>query len=133
MTEMLSADPSDAEIIAAIERWVDDLASYDYESAFGRTEHDSYYGWTPALIEAVIQGYGLPEPAHDGPFVVTARLSASGQPRVIIERDEAADDVLAHVSYDLPLNGEWSDLTATFVVERRPSGAVIVLHEIHVL
>jgi hypothetical protein len=35
--------------------------------------------------------------------------------------------------YDLPLNGEWSDLTAQFEFLRRSDGYAVVLHDIHVL
>jgi len=34
--------------------------------------------------------------------------------------------------YDLPLNGNWSDLTATFRVEARADATELILQEIHV-
>jgi hypothetical protein len=33
----------------------------------------------------------------------------------------------------VPLNGEWSDLTAQFEFLRRPNGLAVVLHDLHVL
>jgi hypothetical protein len=39
---------------------------------------------------------------------------------------------LEDVRYDLPLNGEWSDLTATFRVEDVDGSVDLVLEEIHV-
>jgi hypothetical protein len=133
MTHFASS-PTDEELLAFVEVWIDDLARGDYQTAYSRTEHDAYYRWTPGLMRAVIEGYGLPEPRRDGNvFHVSQRASARG---MIHHRQVARDDMrppaLAEVWYDLPLNGEWSDLTATFRIERRQSGFAIVLQEIHV-
>ena len=46
---------------------------------------------------------------------------------------EFADGRGYSFEYDLPLSGEWSDLTAQFEFLRRPSGYAVVLHDIHVL
>ena len=133
MVDLLPPTPSDADIIAAVERWIDDLSGGDFDGAYSRTEHDDYYGWSPALIRAVVTGYGFPEPHPNGPFLVTPRDAARGQRRASVERLATSGGTIAHVAYDLPLNGEWSDLTATFSVERRAEGSVLVLEEIHVL
>lgn len=126
--------PTDAEILALVEAWVDDLAREDYDSAYSRTEHDPYYQWTPALIRSVVEGYGLPEPHRSGEvFKVTDRSKATGRPyNRTIERNESPDSFLAEVWYDLPLNGEWSDLTATFRVVPNGGAWQIVLEQIHV-
>jgi len=131
---MWSQPPTDAEIIAVVEAWVDDLAREDYNSAYSRTDHDPYYGWTPSLIRAVVEGYGLPEPHRSGEvFKVTDRNTATGNPHYrTVERIEIPDSSLAEVWYDLPLNGEWSDLTATFRVSLRDGRWHIVLEQIHV-
>lgn len=130
----LTRNPSDEEILHFVEAWIDDLAHADYVGAFRRTEHDPYYRWTPALICSVIQGYGLPEPHPSGRvFAVTPRESALGRPPERgVRRDAIRAQALAEVWYDLPLNGEWSDLTATFRVEPRDSGSAVILQEIHV-
>lgn len=118
-----------------IETWIDHLAAQDYAAAFAATDHDAYYGWTPALMRRVIEGYGLPEARPSGvAFHVTARADATGRPRYreITEVDEAGD-VLMRATHDLPLNGRWSDLTATFRVEKRLGRpAALILEEIHV-
>lgn len=126
--------PTDAEILATVEAWVDDLAREDYDAAFSRTDHDPYYGWTPSLIRAVIEGYGLPVPDRSGEvFKVTDRNTATGRPRYkTVERSDIPESSLAEVWYDLPLDGEWSDLTATFRIARGQSGWSIVLEQIHV-
>jgi hypothetical protein len=130
---VLRADASDQELLSVADRWVDCLAEQDYSAAMALTAHDEYYGWTPDLIRGVIEGYGLPDPHPRGPFRVTARADArkGPEPRRVVERARDAD-VLGRVEVDLPLNGAWSDLTATFAIRRCPGGIALVLHEIHV-
>ena len=127
-------NPSDEEILRFVERWIDDLAKDDYHAAYARTEHDPYFAWTPDLIRTVIQCYGSLEPRRDGGvFTVTARESAlGGPPQRIVDRECVCPPAFAEVWYDLPLNGEWSDLTATFRVEPGDGGSTVVLQEIHV-
>jgi hypothetical protein len=129
----MAREVTDDEILHLVEAWIDDLARGDSQSAFDRTRHDPHFEWTPALIEAVINGYGLPEPHPSGTrYTVTIRTSALGAPRHEIDRSDAQAPVLAYVRYDLPLNGEWSDLTATFRVEDVDGSVDLVLEEIHV-
>ena len=130
--DTLRPHPEDSEILTLVERWIDDLAAGNYEDAFARTAHDPYYAWTPALMESVIQGYGLPEPDRRGPFRVTDRNEAIGRCRYEVERHETPPGVAAFVSYSVPLNGEWSDLTATFRLEEKDTHSELVLQEIHV-
>ncbi len=128
------AEPSDQELIAFVEKWIDLLAARDYESAFHATWQDSYFQWSPSLLEAVINGYGLPEPRRDGAiFSVSNRREAKGSsPEAAVEHHDLSNGVWAEVRHDLPLNGEWSDLTATFHVLPAISGFAVVLQEIHV-
>lgn len=130
----LPTNPTDQQILTFVEQWIDDLVRGDYKTAYSRTGHDSYYNWTPDLMREVINGYGLPEPRGDGRvFVVTSRQSAvGGPPQRIVDRDEIQPPAIAEVWYDLPLNGEWSDLTATFRIENREQGCIVILQEIHV-
>lgn len=132
----LTLAANDEEILGAVEAWIDDLARGDYASAFARTRHDPYYQWTPRLIESVINGYGLPEPHRSGVrFVVTSRAQADSKGRPyyrVVDRDIARGAAVAEVWYDLPLNGEWSDLTATFRLQRDGVHLNLVLQEIHV-
>jgi hypothetical protein len=130
----LRSDADDEELLRFVEDWIDDLARGDYASAFERTKHDAYYRWTPALIEQVIGGYGLPKAHPSGVrFTVTPRDLARGRPyHRHVEREGARLPVVAWLQYDLPLNGQWSDLTASFRVERGLEGLTVVLEDIHV-
>ena len=132
---MLSINSTDEEILNHIEDWVSDLAAEDYESAYKRTKHDPYYEWTPELIKNVINGYGLPEPHPSGEtFKVTPVKEAKGEaPRQEVDRGPYDGNKFGYVYYDLPLNGEWSDLTASFRLEKQDKNLVITLEEIHVM
>ena len=126
--------PSDQQIFAVVEAWIDDLSREDYDRAYARTAHDSYYEWTPELIRSVIEGYGLPEPHRSGVvFKVTDPNTAKGKPyHREIERNDVHDSVIAEAWYDLPLNGKWSDLTATFSVRLVEGAPTLILEQIHV-
>jgi hypothetical protein len=45
----------------------------------------------------------------------------------------AVDEERGHVNFDLPLEGQWSDLTALFDLTRRPDGVRLILDDVHVL
>lgn len=129
----LPAAPSDTRILDIIDAWIADLARGDYACAHARTAHDAYYGWTPALLRAVIEGYGSPEPYADGSvYRVTPAALASGAPQERCVERQDGGAALAEARHSLPLNGVWSDLTATLRVESTALGARLVLQEIHV-
>jgi len=114
---------------------VADLSEEDYKSAYKRTSHDPYYEWTPELIEKVINGYGLHEPHPSGEiFKVTPIKEASGEaPRQEVDRSPYDGNRFGYIYYDLPLNGEWSDLTVSFRLEKNGENLQAVLEEIHVM
>ncbi len=132
---MLDVDSSDSKIIAFIEEWVNDLVNEDYESAYNRTSHDPFYEWTPELIKEVINGYGHPEPHPCGEvYKVTSMSAAKGKnPAKSVDRVTLDDNCFGYAYYDLPLNGEWSDLTAIFRLEKREASLVVILEQIHVM
>lgn len=48
-------------------------------------------------------------------------------------REVGPEGSRGRVYFDLPLNGEWSDLTAIFRLEHDKENLLLVLEEIHVL
>ncbi len=49
------------------------------------------------------------------------------------EQDEEKEaQIIGNVIYDLPLNGEWSDLSATFYILKKEEFITLELDEIHV-
>ncbi|MFC1745781.1 hypothetical protein ACFL35_17445 [Candidatus Riflebacteria bacterium] len=131
----LPINTSDKEILNYIDTWAETLAKEDYIAAFNMTEHDSYYGWTPELMGKVISGYGLPGKTKNGiVYKVTSPLTATGERyHYEVERLNSPGKLLGNIYYDLPLNGEWSDLTATFRLEKAGDYLKVILEEIHVL
>src|SRR5476651_1683383 len=106
----LSDNPTDDEILALVQWWIDDLARGDYATAYARTAQDPYYQWTPELMQAVVAGYGSPVPHRSGVvFRVTPRDTAVGRLHYrTVDRDTARPPGFVQVWHDLPLNGKWS-------------------------
>src|SRR5688572_13674540 len=115
----LPPDASDSQILAAVRLWADMLAAADYAGALAMV--DARPHWTPELLRTVISNYGSVEPMRDGStYRVTPPGTAHGGPTPRHGVERHGDRV--SVWFNLPLNGEWSDLTATFDVVRRDGG-----------
>lgn len=121
--------------------WVNELADKNFEKAYEAVLHDEYYGWSPTLIESVINGYGLEYEQGNEKFEVTKTFHALGEGNrfdVMWYDPETVTDFieeqrrLAEIWYQLPLNNEWSDLTVTFDIIMYPEGLYLMLKEIHV-
>jgi hypothetical protein len=127
---------SDAELLATVNLWLEALASEDYEHAYNMTAHDNRYAWTPSKIRLNIEGYGSVQKHSSGPFKITPIDSAKGgpDPRHDVHRltDVKDGSPLADIWFDLPLNGKWSDLTATFAVYPLEGQIILCLEQIHV-
>jgi hypothetical protein len=143
MAIKLALDATPTEILKAVQAWVKLSEQEDYQNAYAYTEHNEYYQWTPELIKDVIYGYGLPEPHPSGEiFKVTAVSPAGTEDRKLYHEvdfydeplpyEEKQAEITGQVWYDLPLNGEWSDLTATFQIVKREAYLTLELAEIHV-
>jgi len=92
--------------------------------------------WTPEVLVRVIRNYGWIDPRKDGKtFAVTMPAAARGAgPRFELRWFDTPHGArVAHASYDLPLEGEWSDVTALFDVLDGPEGLALALDDVHVL
>ena len=120
----------DSTLLSLIARWVDLLAHQRYREALALLAPSKH--WTPELLETVISNYGFVEPCPDGErFVVTPISEATGDgPRAEVTW---FDDHRGYVHYDLPLNGEWSDVTAEFDIVAEGDGFTLALDDIHVM
>jgi len=126
----LPSDASDSQILDAVRAWANALAAEDYAGALKMI--DARPHWTPELLRTVITNCGSVEPLRDGStHRVTPTGTAPGGPAPRHEVDHAGDRI--SVWFDLPLDGEWSDLTATFDVVRRDGGLILVLDDVHVM
>lgn len=128
---------SDEHLLKGVITWVDLLAEGRFGDAFNLTAHDSHYAWTPDLIRSVIAGYGLPhEPGeHEYRISRVSEVKESSTPRWEVDRwrDAEPNGRVGFITLCLPLDGEWSDLTATFEILQNDGRLVLVLDDIHVL
>jgi len=134
------------DIEKAVLHWIDLLSREKYIEAFELTFHDPYYQWTPLLLESVINGYGLPEEANEEIYKVTAPGTAIFARNHRVYKDVMFFDrplnrkknlpnmkAIGRIDYDLPLNGHWSDLTASFIILQGQDFFALELNDIHVL
>jgi hypothetical protein len=140
----LKTPPSKPDIEEAIHTWLDLLAEERYTEAYTFTLHDSYNQWTPKLLESVINGYGLPYDESEGKrkCKVTSWSSAANDGSKYYKNIEFYDVPRLHsnpmfkeigeIRYDLPVDGEWSDLTVTFKILQAEDCVTLELDEIHV-
>lgn len=127
-------------------QWMDLLAQERYAEALSLVDHDPKQGWTPELLKDVINGYGAPW-SHVGGSIhkVTDRMAAEAtetrayedvelypQP-LPLRRRNPAHVYIGHAWFDLPLDGTWSDLTATFDIVGTRDHAYLELDDVHVL
>ncbi|MGC4102958.1 hypothetical protein [Ferruginibacter sp.] len=139
----LPSPVSKFEIETAILQWIELLAVEDYTGAFDLTLHDPYYQWTPELLKKVIEGYGLPDEIENVYKVTKAEDSVIANGQHIYKDVEFVDRpsglrkgdlfLVGEAFFDLPLNGNWSDLTATFKIFSNENYSALELNEIRVL
>jgi len=97
----------------------DASASLDEVNSYGQR-------WSAEQIQRVLRDYVRSDSAWvSDPDM----LAGDGHPRLV----ELADGRGFSFDHDVPLGGQWSDLTAQFEFLRRPNGYAVVLHDIHVL
>jgi hypothetical protein len=124
-------------IIALVKCWMKLLAEGRVEEACALLDEPNRYGitWTSGLIQETVNSIFSPEsrfhethpegPIFTNPFELEEQLEIE-----VVEFDDKRGYTF---DYNVPLNGEWSDLTAQFEFLKRSDGYVVVLHDLHVL
>lgn len=128
MIRTLPKNASDEQILSLVSEWVGLLAAEDYSGALEIVRSGPQ--WTPDLLARVITNWGDSSVESRGPTRVTREADADGTPTRSVDRFANG---LVRVWYDLPLDGEWSDLTATFEVQEEEEGLVLVLSDVHIM
>lgn len=127
---------SDEELLDGVRKWVDLLSEDKFSEAYNLTAHDSYYAWSPELIRSFIAGYGMRHEPGNHAYRISkiSQTEGGASPRWVIDRwlDAEPSSRIGFVWFDLPLDGEWSDLTATFEVKQNKEHFVLVLQDIKV-
>lgn len=146
----LSIYASDEEIKNLIIEWNELLAVEKYEEALSLFHSDNLeVEWTPNLLEQAIYGYGVIGYTREeikemfGPedYKITSILDNKEKEKIInsieVTRDWNFKDenIIGMVHYDcVPLNGELSDLTARFYIERiDESNITLKFLDLHVM
>ncbi len=159
----LATNASDEELLQAVGEWVRLLAEERYQDAYDFLYHPwlpelPVNELDAASIRGAVTNYGWDEPHPDGPFKVTPVETAppkDGPPdsppyqdiqryeepeerawdRVLVQHGGAPSgaSILGIIHFDLPLNGQWSDLTAIFRIAFYDAAVVLVLESIDVM
>ncbi|EJN04238.1 hypothetical protein [Phyllobacterium sp. YR531] len=132
----LPLEASDQQILNAVRTWCAALAAEDYEGARSMVRAP---GWTAEKLRKTIEGYDGYNQSGEYPHRLSPLDTAEYRPgdepvnnpwpRHEVDRDEG----LISVWFDLPLDGYWSDLTATFSVETEGHATVLYLDMVHVM
>jgi hypothetical protein len=137
--ERLPLNCSDADVLAFARRWTEQLVHENYAAAFEMLHHVPAHpgkSWVnnPEALRAWIVNYGSDEAIPDEPECrVTPIESATGeQPRdyLSLDRDNPTrryPGYVGRLDWPLPLNGEWSDLKASFDLVEHDGALVFVL------
>jgi hypothetical protein len=124
-------------LVAFVRQWLKLLSAGSWQEACGMIDEPNCYGitWTPERIQQVVEdtfGPGCRFRSRHPEGILWSdpdELGDGGHPE-IYPHDDGSGYAFDH---DVPLNGEWGDLTAQFEFHRRPQGYAVVLHDLHVL
>lgn len=139
---MKRLDPraGEQEVLAAVKEWVRLLADGRYQDACEYL-YPGEQSWSPDKLKLIISNYGSQTPHWSGKkFKVTylewtPEEEARLEPMVLWRTDAPPeeDPDRGSVKYDLPLNGEWSQLSAIFNLFVVDGALVLELEDIEVL
>ncbi len=129
----INSDSPITDILPFVKKWIKLIANGSVHDACALLDQPNSYGivWTPELIRKLILEYLDLE--DDRPLA-----SVVSDPNLIPGQRDLEVGTFNHCSgywfdYDVPLNGEWSDLTAQFEFYKGKDGYAVVLHDLHVL
>lgn len=125
------AEPSEdvqKAFIHAVRQWFRLLSQEEWQKATAFLDEPNSYGilWDEKQIRDVLADYAGTDSWH---VTDPDKLAGDGRP----SGGEFNDKTGFWFELNVPLDGEWSDLTAQFEFLRRPNGLAVVLHDIHVL
>lgn len=131
---------SDDELLSVVRDWVELVAAGSFQAAVQLLylPADDYAAgrWTAESLENYIGNYGFWEPLGDGRVVRVTPLASAVPPADAPDRQPRFEVIrgqgLPNIEFDLPLDGEWSDLTALFDIEEVDGRWAFVLTDLHV-
>jgi hypothetical protein len=132
---------SDVEILNIIQDWIELLAQERYKEAHEMLYQPEDNSWTSELVKNAISGYKSSGNITNDPSYVTpiqeVQTGEGINPNRDIQwftgEDQRKDKYAGVIHFDLPINGEWSDLTAIFFIHQLEEVFAIELETIHIL
>jgi len=126
-------------VLEFVEKWIELLSNGQYREAYDQLSQPPHDTWSPELLEDVTSSYELSPSAGD--LSETSRVTSVTGARVVDYRPDKdvdwyegnPDSNAGMVHYSIPINGIWSDLTATFRIQRINDGVVLQLEDMHVM
>ena len=133
---ILAVNAGESEIKKVLAEWTELMAQERYADALELIPYDHlhYYEdneWTPELLESVVYGYGLAGCTREEILKDFGCLYKMTSLNDMAERDEILNSIeisydckwfkgndIAEIWYNVPLNGEQSDLTGRFLLRK---------------
>ena len=115
----------DDQLLQIVRTWLDVLAAENYDKVFESLGYSMAWGGGAQAIRRDIENYRSPEfyPGISEFRVTDWRCAIGGnpEPKVLIRRYKYMESlsIVATIELDLPLNGQWSDLEADFILTVR--------------
>ena len=125
------------DILPFVKNWMKLLAEGNIDKACALLDKPNSYDmvWTPTLIWEIVNNIFSPEtvfykthpegPVFSDPFELEEQKNLE-----VIEFEVGSSYAF---DYHVPLNGEWSDLTAQFEFYKKDRGYEVILHDLHVM
>ncbi|HSK73554.1 MAG TPA: hypothetical protein VK892_17790 [Pyrinomonadaceae bacterium] len=133
----ISPESPEKAILEFVKSWMKLLAENRLDEACVMIDEPNCYGivWTPELIIETVNETFSPDTIFyeyfpEGPIFTDPYKLPEQKNREVIEFVDKSGYVF---EYDIPLNGEWSDLTAQFEFLKRENGYAVILHDLHVM
>jgi len=133
----ISFPPIESEIIEFARKWTEKLAGEDYKAAHEMLRYVAEHpgrSWahTPNDLRSWISNYGSDTPIDDEPSYVVTSISTAAGDRWdnyldLKPANEHYSGYVGRLDWWLPLNGEWSDLQASFDLIKVGSCVAFVL------
>ncbi|MYM88742.1 hypothetical protein GTP91_16360 [Rugamonas sp. FT82W] len=133
---VIESPPREAAIIEFANKWTEQLAHENYDTAFEMLRTVTAYPGRSCVsssnaLRNRIVNYGSDTPIDDEPpYTVTSISSAVGDQwknHIELMPDSRYPGYVGCLDWWLPLNGEWSDLKASFDIVKVPNGVAFVL------
>ena len=124
----LSSNQVNDETTSFVRNWIKLLSQGRFDEAFAQIDEPNQYGikWTAGKFLKVISDYSRGKKYKiDNPDLI----NGDGRPSLVAFKNASGYSF----DYDLPLNGNWSDLTLQFEFQKRSEDFAVILHDVHTL